>query len=117
MLPIVFSISRGEPSTVPFDQQQRLEILMTLGQSLVGMVFLINMELMWWEATALFSLWFIQFIFSTNAELHIHEYVTYIYLGWAGIELFRLLIGRRPARAFTLFRSVWRKHVRSAAVK
>jgi cation:H+ antiporter len=117
MLPIVFSISRGEPSTIPFDEMQRLEILMTLGQSLVGMMFLINMELRWWEATALFSLWFIQFVFSTNLELHIHEYVTYLYLAWAGVELIRMLVGRRQPRAFSLFASVWREHVRPAAVK
>jgi hypothetical protein len=65
----------------------------------------------------LFSLWFIQFAFSTNLELHIHEYVTYLYLVWAGVELIRMLVGRRQARAFSLFASVWREHVRSAAVK
>jgi len=47
----------GEPSTIPFDEQQQLELLMTIGQSLVGMFFLINMELAWWEAGALFGLW------------------------------------------------------------
>ncbi len=49
MLPIVYSISAGTPSSIPFDERQRLEILMTLGQSLVGMLFLINMELIWWK--------------------------------------------------------------------
>ena len=34
---------------------------MTLGQSLVGMIFLVNMQLTWWEAAALFGLWGIQF--------------------------------------------------------
>jgi len=32
MLPIVYSISRGTPSSIPFDDHQRLEILITLGQ-------------------------------------------------------------------------------------
>ena len=53
MLPLVYSIARGEPSTITFDDQQQMELLMTLGQSLVGALFLINMELAWWEATAL----------------------------------------------------------------
>ena len=48
----------------PFDDQQELELLMTLGQSLVGMIFLVNMKLAWWEAAALFVLWAIQFAFS-----------------------------------------------------
>src|SRR5947208_8803586 len=64
MLPIVYSISAGTPSSIPFDERQRLEILMTLGQSLVGMLFLINMELIWWEAAVLFGLFFIQFALS-----------------------------------------------------
>ncbi len=90
MLPIVYSISRGTPSSIPFDDHQKLEILMTLGQSLVGMLFLVNMKLTWWEASSLFSLWFIQFIFSPMTPgpgffgfmaTHIHWYVTVAYLG------------------------------------
>ena len=64
MLAIVFSWSNGAPSTIAFDEQQRLEILMTLGQSLIGTLFLINMELVWWEAGALFVLWLVQFALS-----------------------------------------------------
>jgi len=36
MLAIVFSISRGAPASIPFDKQQELELLMTLGQALVA---------------------------------------------------------------------------------
>src|SRR3954470_1868998 len=64
MLPVVYSMSRGSLSAIVFDDQQQLELLMTLGQSLVGMFFLMNMELAWWEATVLFVLWFVQFSFS-----------------------------------------------------
>src|SRR5438094_3662006 len=67
MLPIVYSISRGEPSVITFDKQQQLEILMTLGQSLVGALFLINMKLAWWEAAILFFLWAVQFALSPVA--------------------------------------------------
>jgi cation:H+ antiporter len=121
MLPIVFSISRGAPSEIPFDDQQSLEILMTLGQSLVGMLFLINMRLKWWEAGALFSLWFVQFIFSPFqpgpgivgflAE-HIHGYVTVVYLVWfaAGMTAYALRPG--TAHAFHLFAKMWRTYVR-----
>src|SRR4029079_18576186 len=45
MLPIVFSISMGAVTPIVFDQEQRVELLMTLGQALVGIMFLINMEL------------------------------------------------------------------------
>jgi cation:H+ antiporter len=120
MLPIVFSMSRGEPSTIAFDDQQQLEILMTLGQSLVGTLFLINMQLMWWEAALLFFLWAVQFSLSAVAPgpgllgtlaQHIHRDVTIAYLAWSGVEILRLIVGRRKPAAFQLFAVMWRKHL------
>jgi cation:H+ antiporter len=122
MLPIVFSASRGAPSTIVFDSQQQLEILMTLGQSLIGALFLINLELVWWEAAALFLLWGIQFALSPvppSAGLwgivaqHIHRYVTYAYLIWSALEIGRMLIGRSKPAAFQQFAEMWRQHVRN----
>jgi cation:H+ antiporter len=124
MLPIVFSWSRGEPSAIPFDETQELEILMTIGQSLVGMIFLVNMKLVWWEASALFGLWFIQFAFSPvhNAEgllgflaNNIHWYVTVVYLVWAGVGLLGFLFRPKTALAFRLFGKMWRTYVRPRA--
>jgi cation:H+ antiporter len=112
MLPIVYSMSRGEASAIPFDPQQRLEILMTLAQSLVGTLFLINMALAWWEAALLFLLWAVQFALSPFPEAHIHRYVTFAYLGWSGVEVVRIVLGRRKPLAFQLFAVMWRKHVR-----
>ena len=114
-------IGRGSVSAIPFDAQQELELLMTLGQSLVGALFLINMELAWWEAAALFALWAIQFalspvepgpgIIGTLAK-KIHWYVTIAYFAWAEVEIVRMLLGRRKPRAIELFGVMWRKHVR-----
>ncbi len=121
MLPIVYSIARGTPSTIPFDSQQELELLMTLGQSLVGALFLINMELAWWEASILFSLWAVQFGLSAvepgpgflgTIARHIHWYVTIAYFAWAGVEVVRLLLGRRKPLAFQLFTVMWGRHVK-----
>ena len=123
MLPIVYSFSRGEPSTISFDGQQELEILMTLGQSLVGTLFLVNMKLDWWEAGALFGLWFVQFALSPvtpgpgfwgTLAGHIHWYVTIVYLVWAAVEILRMAAGRRKPAAFQLFAVMWRTHVRGA---
>jgi cation:H+ antiporter len=124
MLPIVYSISRGTVSAIPFDGQQKLELLMTLGQSLVGMLFLVNMQLAWWEAAALFSLWFIQFAFSPvkpgpgfagYMATHIHWIVTVAYFAWFGVGLLRTLFGKRQTEAFHLFAKMWRQHVWPAA--
>jgi hypothetical protein len=41
----------------------------------------------------------------------IHRYVTYTYLIWSGVEIVRLLLGRRKPLAFTLFVDMWRRHV------
>ncbi len=121
MLPLVYSIARGEPSTIVFDDQQKIELLMTLGQSLVGALFLINMELAWWEAAALFALWFVQFALSTvkpgpgllgTLADNIRWNVTFAYFAWAAIEGVRLLFGRRKPLAFQLFAAMWRKHLK-----
>jgi cation:H+ antiporter len=121
MLLLVFSISVGHAAPIPFDEQQRLELLMTLGQSLVAMLFLVNMELSWWEALVLFQLWGIQFVLSPVPPgpgaigflaAHIHAYVTVAYFVWAGVEVVRMVLGLRKPRAFVLFGAVWAKYVR-----
>ncbi len=123
MLPIVYSISRGEVSSIPLDKQQELELLMTIAQSLIGMIFLVNMELAWWEATALFALWGIQFAFSPvppgpglagYIAIHIHWWVTVAYLAWAAAGGVRMLTGHRHPDAFRLFAHMWRTHVRKS---
>ena len=120
MLPILYSISLGHTASIVFDQQQELELLMTIGQSLVGMLFLMNMRLDWWEATVLFTLWFIQFALSPvppGAGLwgalaqHIHWYVTIAYLVWFAAGIVRFTLGGRKPLALYLFATLWRRHV------
>jgi hypothetical protein len=100
-----------------------MELLMTIGQSLVGMIFLMNMALSWWEAGALFGLWAIQFVFSpiqpgpgllAQIAGHVHEGTTYVYLLWFGVEVVRIALGKRKALAFHMFAEKWRTHVRKA---
>ena len=58
-----------EPPLVPAHVPAGLEheLLMTLGQSLIGMLFLVNMELTCFEASALFVLWGLQFALSPDS--------------------------------------------------
>jgi len=121
MLPIVFSLSRGTPTAILFDSQQKLELLMTLGQSALGTLFLVSMELLWWEAALLFALWLIQFLLSPVPQsasfwgtlaTHIHMYITWAYWVCAAVEVGRLLIGWRKPVAFVQFTRMWRAHVR-----
>lgn len=114
MLPLVLSISRGHASGLEFDQQQSLELLMTLGQALLGALFLLSMELVWWEAAALFALWGVQFgcsIAPAAVATEVHWAVTSIYLAWSALEVVRVVLGRRQPAAFICFAETWRRHV------
>ena len=120
MLPIVYSISRGSASSILFDDQQKLELLMTLGQSLVGMLFLVNMRLAWWEAASLFSLWLIQVCVLPRqtrtgvCRLHgdAHTLVRYGRLSGVVHGGGALLSGEAAKmEAFRLFAVMWRQHV------
>lgn len=123
MLVVVYSISKGTPSAIQFDSRQELELLMTIGQSLVAMIFLMNMSLNWWEASALFSLWFLQFLLSPvqpgptawgMIAGNFHWIVTVVYFAWFGVELIRILMARRMPLALTEFANVWRTTIRPA---
>lgn len=106
MLPIVLSISAGRVVSIGFDSQQEIELLMTLGQAWVGLIFLVNMELAWWEAAVLFLLFFVPFAHPAASKA-----VTIVYFGWAGVELVRMSLGWRAPNAITIFAKTWRTHV------
>jgi cation:H+ antiporter len=107
MLPIVYSIAVGHAAAIPIDSQQHLELLLTLAQAAVGAMFLINMELAWWEAAVLLVLFAIPFFSSRFAGP-----VTIAYFAWAVVELIRMIAGRREASAFKQFAQVWKEHIR-----
>jgi cation:H+ antiporter len=64
MIPIAYVWALGHNGTIDFDHHQEVEILMTIGQSLLGALLLSNMRFSWWEALVLFLLWLIQFMLS-----------------------------------------------------
>ena len=106
MLPIVYSFSVGAVTPIAFDAKQEMELWLTLGQAAIALVFLLNMELAWWEATVLAVLFAIPF-FSAATE----PFITWIYFGWAALELVRMVIGHRKPQALSLFIKVWKDHV------
>jgi cation:H+ antiporter len=105
MLPLVLSLGHGSVTPLVFDGEQRLEYIMTLGQALLGLMFLVNMEFAWWEAAGLFGLWLVQFVFSVgNVGVEVHWWVTYVYFGWAALEAIRA----RKMGAWQAFRKMRR---------
>ena len=106
MLPIVYSISVGSATPIVFDSKQQMELWLTFGQAVLALVFLINMELAWWEATALGVLFAIPFFNAATEPV-----ITWIYFGWAAVGVVRMIFVPHKPCAFPLFVKVWRDHV------
>ncbi len=110
MLPIVYSLSMGVPSAIPMDLEHQLELLMTLGQSLVGALLLAKMRLVWWEAAGLFVLWAAQFALSPTGMGR--PFFVGAYFGWAAVETVRMVGRPDRAEAFRQFGAMWNSHLK-----
>ena len=98
MIPLVFGYSHyhhtGTWADFHFDTGQRLEITLTLLQTGLGLVVLANMEFDWFDATALFVLWLVQFLVP-----HLREEVSVAYTLWIVILLVGFVIKGRALLA------------------
>jgi cation:H+ antiporter len=103
MIPIVFSLSRGSMSALPFDGAQRAEILLTIVQSAVAVLVLLDMRFHWWDAGLLFVLWLVQFVV---AEWR--DEITWVYGAWA-VLLMISWIWRGPTAPQIFWRLVTRR--------
>jgi cation:H+ antiporter len=103
MIPVLFVISAGRIQPLQFDQHQRDEILLTILQSLLGFLLLVNLELRFHEAVALFVLWLVQFVVPSWREVMI-----YVYLAWCVVELLRLVAARKAPPAWTALQTTLR---------
>jgi hypothetical protein len=64
------------------------------------------MRFHWYEAILLFLLWLVQFVFA-----NLREIITFVYFGWTGIQIIRLLgKGRLKDSAFSVFPRLIVKH-------
>ncbi len=140
MLPIAYAFALGHAGTIEFDQHQELEILMTIGQSLLGALLLANMRFNWWEAALLFTLWAVQFVLSgfekpidpamphnsfagylggwlsigadhIEALAHLgKELITGFYFLWTGVIIALAVKRRSQFEAFAIFPKLMREH-------
>jgi cation:H+ antiporter len=102
LLAVIYCWSHGDTSSLPFDQFQRLEILLTIVQALLGWLFLASMSFEAYEAAGLFVLWLIQFVVPSLR----HEMV-YVYGAWIVVELGLFATGRKKIVAFAAFSRAW----------
>jgi cation:H+ antiporter len=100
MIPIIFVMSYGSIHPLQFDAFQRQEILLTILQSFLGFLLLMNLELRWYEAAVLFLFWLIQFLVPGSRHTMI-----WVYAAWCGIEIVRMIIERRPPPAWAGLRA------------
>jgi len=99
MIPIIFVISAGRMQPIVFDEMQRHEIILTILQSFLGFLLLLNLQLKLHEAVILFVFWFVQFVVPSWREAMI-----YVYLGWCIVELVRLVLSREVPPAWRALR-------------
>ena len=95
LIPVIFVISAGKIQPLHFDALQRHEIILTILQSFLGFLLLLNLELQFHEALILFVFWFVQFVMPAWREEMI-----WVYAIWCGIELVRLLLRREVPPAW-----------------
>jgi len=94
LIPVIYSFSRGEPSAIVFDAHQREEILLTILQSFLAWLLLLNLNLAAAEAGVLFVFWFVQFVAPSTRPAMI-----WVYAGWCAFEVLRIALGKRALLA------------------
>lgn len=94
MIPLVYGFSHlhhyGTWSDFHFDAPQRIEIVLTLLQTLLGVLLLANMEFDWLDASALLVLWLVQFVVP-----HLREEVSVVYGVWIVFLLGQFVVGKK----------------------
>ena len=106
MIPIVYSISLGHAAAVPL-HEHRVELILTLLQSMLGMVLLANLRFQAYEAVGLFALWFAQFL-----RPDWREEACFAYGIWLAVELASATWRADRLHAFRVFPALWRRQPR-----
>ena len=112
MIPLVYGYSHlhhhGSWSAFPFDPAQRIEIVLTLLQTAVGVLLLANMEFDWLDASTLLVLWLAQFLVP-----HWREEVAVAYGAWMVILVGQYTFGDRKFLVWRYFLETVRNGGRS----
>lgn len=107
VLPFIYSYGVGTVTPIVFDEHQKVEILLTIIQSYLGFLFLVRMNFRFFEASALFVLWLLQFLIP-----NIRGEIIWVYGAWAVIESFRLIKNFKERNAFHIFLQLSKTHLK-----
>lgn len=86
MIPVVFNLSLGRFEPIVFDRLHSTELWLTIAQSALGGILLMDLRFSFFDATAIFLLWLVQFVFAS-----LREEVMIVYGIWIGILLIKIL--------------------------
>ena len=104
MIPIVFNVSLGRFEPITFDEVHHAELALTLAQSLLAGIVLLDLSFSVWEAALIFLLWIVQFIWSG-----LRWEITYIYCLWIAVEVVKVtylyLSSKRIPRTFEVLKN------------
>ena len=112
MIPFIVAFIAKSWQPVVFDDFQKVEILLTLFQGLLGMMFLLRMEFRMHEAIGLFVLWLAQFIFPD-----LRYEMQFVYGAWLAVEFLRFVFKKKERNAFRIFWDFSKSHVSSRGVR
>lgn len=104
LIPVIYCLAHGSTEPLPLDSHQRVEILLTILQSLLGWMLLASMSLTGYEAAVLFLFWLIQFALPT-----LRHAMLFAYGAWIAFELGLVVSGRKKWNVFSAFGRTWRR--------
>jgi cation:H+ antiporter len=109
MIPILYGWSHqrahGSWVAFTFDGEQEVEIALTIAQSVLAALLLMDLRFRWYDAASLFVLWLAQFLVP-----HWREEITLLYLAWCGWLLLWFVLRRRVLSAPRVFLEVFREN-------
>jgi cation:H+ antiporter len=112
MLPVVLSMSHGAPWALTLDGEQRQELLLTIGQSALGLIFLANMQFAWWEALMMFVLFTMQFVLPEFFGSVAKTWIAELFFAWFFLDVLSMILRRQTPIAVKRFADTWGAHVR-----
>jgi cation:H+ antiporter len=104
MIPVVFNLSLGRFEAIQFDRMHEIELALTIAQSALGGMLLLDMAFGLKEALGIFVLWAVQFAFAS-----VREPVLVMYCVWIVFELGHIFLRGRLPRALEMARDYYGK--------
>jgi cation:H+ antiporter len=102
MIPIVFNLSLGRLEPVTLDSIHWTELALTVAQSFLGGLLLLDLRFSIWDALVIFILWLVQFLYAS-----VREEILIVYLAWIIFEIgcifYRYLRHRHIPSVFLAF--------------